>query len=79
MPKPNFYKLLSNYLKKLIKHPDQITITEQELNKQVDYFYYEKFIVFMTEHFTEMGYTVTLNNRSYLISKVGDLDDDHWE
>lgn len=79
MAKPNFYKLLSNYLKQLIHHPHGITIAEQELNKQVDYFYYEKFINFMTEQFTEIGYNVTLNNRSYLISKLGDFDDHHWE
>jgi hypothetical protein len=79
MTKPNFYKLLSNYLKKLIHNPDSLVITEHELNKQVDYFYYEKFIKFMIEHFTEIGYSVRLNNRSYLISKLGDNHDHHWE
>jgi hypothetical protein len=79
MMKPNFYKILSKYLKLLILFPDGITITEQELNEKIEYHFQNKFYEFLKDHLNEVGYRVKHDNRTYIITRDEEIIDDQWE
>lgn len=77
--KPNFYKILSKYLKLLLLSPEGIIVTEQELNSKIDYHFQNKFYEFFKDHLNDVGYRVKPDNRTYIISKDEEVIDDQWE
>lgn len=77
--KQSFYKILSKYLKLLILCPDGLIITEEELNAKIEYHLQNKFYEFFKEHLNDVGYRVSHDNRTYIISKDKEVIDDQWE
>jgi hypothetical protein len=69
MHKPNYYKLLSTYLKQLLVSPDGLQIHKQEFH-QLHGSHFDQFITFLIEQCQEIGYSVTFKDNQYHIAKV---------
>lgn len=70
MNKPNFYKLLSSYLKLLVVSPVGVTVSEHEVKQVVTNRYFDQFVAFLITQCNEIGYNVIVNEKQYHIVRA---------
>jgi hypothetical protein len=70
MNKPNFYKLLSSYLKLLVVSPVGVTVSESDVKQVVTNRYFDQFVEFLIAQCGEIGYNVIVNEKQYHIIRA---------